>query len=119
MSTKTYHMPFLSKSLLIAGAFVATLLVAAPASAHTSGNWVDGERSICSAICKARDVQPVISAHFFNTNFATKQHYYVCRAKLNIPDGRSGRPGFNISTAQGRCQISGFYSVQDYDCLCM
>jgi len=110
---------FLPKSPLIAGAFVATLLAAAPASAHTTGTWVDGQRSICSAICEARDLQPVISAHYFNTNLPIKQHYFVCRAKLNIADGRSGRPGFNISTAQNRCQISGFYSVQDYDCLCL
>ena len=109
---------FLSKSPLLAGAFVAILAAAAPASAHPTGNWVDGDFRSCFNACGGL---PIVSGHYApNTNphDPRKQHYFVCRVKLSVSGARSGRPGFNISTNSKRCQISGFYSVQHYDCLC-
>jgi len=107
---------FLSKSPLLAGAFVATLLVAAPGSAQETGTWLDGERRLCEDVCTSKGKVAVSSGLYRGTG---TQAYYVCRVKKTVAGDRKNRPGFNIIRAYDRCQISGFYSVQDYDCLCM
>jgi len=111
---------FLSKSPFLAAAFVATLAAAAPVSAHPSGNWVDGNFQSCFTACGG---SPVVSGEYAaNTqpHDARRQHYFVCRVKLNTANpARRQRPGFNISSNPNRCQISGFNSVLHYDCLCL
>jgi len=125
MSTKTnrrIYMPFLSKSPLIAAVFTvtlaatATLALVSSAWAHDTGNWVDGNSTLCTVACAAANRgPPVTSGHYGNT----QQHYYVCRVHPAVTNAaRRRRPGFNIVMSSNRCRIEGFYSVADYQCLC-
>ena len=108
----------LQSKLWLTGTLVALLASAAPASAHETGNWVNGDFKSCFDACGG---SPIVSGEYaLNTlpHAPRRQHYFVCRVKTSVGGARAGRPGFNISTRSTRCQISGFNSVQHYDCLC-
>ena len=117
MHTKTNHriyMPFLSKSLLIAGVCVIPLVTPAPSSAQT-GTWRNGNASSCIIVCQQAGSVAALSGTFQGVSYA------VCRYRQTNPSWVRRRPGFNIQLGPSadRCRTAAVSATNNYDCLCL